>query len=348
MSPKALADQFISDQKQTFGLRGAFARFDHSPELPRAKRVLTDGNHFRCGFNGFAPGIRRNFGDTYWVDYSVGVLKSDSIQRELVRALRLISDREGKVSLPYTGSPFSKMLPGICRMAEIPFVMTNLRIENLWEPENPRWAENAEHIDLSMTEFISIFREFADLTLCSSPMAIFLSLFGVLSSHPHIYDNHGLHLSNFNFDFISNCTVGPPNWHVTDHERFMSSRAYLLKKDRAGIPSLFHYTPELIRAFLNRAETLALFTTNVEHSYHSTVAIFANLGENSPTSGEFPAEWPGRKLQDWLDHDALEFIHPSAAHDLWATPISVMAKKFNLNVPSSEIETLKDHYGTVF
>lgn len=352
MSVKSSADAFIEKYIERFGVMGS-NNFNGTRMNSQSlcEHEWSCDNHYGFGFNGIPLSQRVKSSDFYYVQYQRVPEECGDLREEIIRAIRYFSRQNGGVSVPGHGGILCEVLINACREAGIAFQVVQLDFTDLayaW----PQYRDvKIERPRVNLRELQNFSDQFNELSACIDAEIIFHAFVGFRSELPHIYETHlGLQFTDYNFDYLEDITVGPANWCLVDAEKRTATCRFLHGMGRVGLVDFFHFTPELMRAYMMHPHFQLLLDPPKEemrcrNNFANHIAMMKACFPDIPERNYF--EILNHKLRAWLSEQSCKLAAQSdgSCRGTWVTPYDFFARKWALPNGSPR---LKDQYGIVF
>lgn len=224
------------------------------------KHSFTSKNHFVFGFNNNEFNFKISEADRYWTEYGSPSRRVKPFKVELLLSISEIYDSVGSISITSGNGHISELLAESASHLNFNFTAIRINIVDCFIASKNN--KNEIVIEKRFNEFEEFAWEFASITNCIDPWIAFEAFHGEFSDKPHLYAGADIKIENQNFDKKMKKFVAPPNWTMSDHEKFTAINRFLAYKNKIGFPHILRHTPELICSQINSDEFRSLFLKN--------------------------------------------------------------------------------------
>ncbi|MDP1966860.1 MAG: hypothetical protein Q8K93_32225 [Reyranella sp.] len=246
-------EAFLIEHLPRFGLTGSNNQVPADIALgpiPPRDLVFTKDNHFDWGFGADAFNRRTHGVDRYWTEYGRPARPHEGFRAELIRALREIADRHGRIGITADGGYVTESAMAAAKAAGIPFEQVVIEVEGFRVPAFDAAIPTQVH-RVSQDQLRDFSESFGHEAGCGDAWLALEAMHGARSPLPHIYDGTEVRLVNNAYDERRKAIAGPANWSLVDNEQFTAINRFLLLANCPGVPSILRWSPELMAAQLD-------------------------------------------------------------------------------------------------
>jgi hypothetical protein len=221
-----------------------------SPPLPAPGWDLTQGNHFRFGYDGASFALRRDPAQRYWTGYGASARGHDGFEGEIEHALAAIAGRFGRIAIGGSGGPVGV---GAARVAERLGLAARIVVVELdgLAGRAPQGALPVERHARSFGDFAEFATALARRVGCGNAWTALAAFHAAHTELPMIADHGELRLVNNAVDERLGVEAAPPSLSLIDNESFTALDRWLLLERRPGVAQLLRWSPELVAAQLD-------------------------------------------------------------------------------------------------